>query len=195
MGSRKHLVVGRMLAAFVLLGAGLASAVSLAGCGSGAAAGKISTAVDSLSVSRPSVTVTQPGSTISTTETEQQTQTVQQTVVAPVVVTPTTTSSTTDSSGTPAWVWVLVAVGAAGLIGLIVWLVRRGGSRELPIEERQRLVSATVASWVAQGWAIESQAEGSAVLQRDGQRVVVSVDATGRVTSGPLGAPAPNGSR
>jgi len=186
----KERLAGGALAAIVLLGAGLVSAVSLAGCGGGDVAGRVSTAVAGGSVSRPAATVTQPGTTVSRTETSQQTETVQQTVVAPAVAPPTTTAMT-DSSGTPTWVWVLVALGGAGLIGLIVWLARRGGSRELPVEERRRLVSAAVASWVGQGWAIESQTDASAVLQRDGQRVVVSVDSSGHVTSGPLGAPAP----
>ena len=81
----KERLAGGALAAIVLLGAGLVSALSLAGCGGGDVAGRVSTAVAGGSVSRPAATVTQPGTTVSRTQTMQQTETVQQTVVTPVV--------------------------------------------------------------------------------------------------------------
>jgi hypothetical protein len=175
------------LTAAALAGAGLGAALLVAACGSGSAAGKVSTALGTRSVSDPTVTATEPGPTVSST--------VERTVTAPAVsvtiaTTPAaTTTEAAASEGTPTWVWVVVAIGGVALIALVVWLVGRGKSRELPLEERRRLVSAAVASWVGQGWAVESQTDDSAVLQREGQRVVVSVDASGRVTSGPLGAP------
>jgi hypothetical protein len=186
-----HLVRNAFTAA-ALAGAGVGAALLLAACGSGNAAGKISTAIGTRSVSvpavtppDPTVTETLPGQTISAT--------VQETVTAPAVTVPaavpTTTTAAADSDETPPWVWVVIAIAGIALIALIVLLVSRGGSSELPLAERRRLVSATVASWVGQGWAVESQTDDSAVLHRQGQRVVVSVDGNGRVTSGPVGAP------
>ena len=169
-----------------LLGGALAT-VALIAAGVGSALAADTTTTDA-TTTEPVVTT----QTVQETQTLQLTQTVQETRTVPVR--PATTTSTTasdNSSSTPAWAWVLIALGIAGLIALIVWLARRGGSNEVPPAERQRLVSAAVASWVGQGWAIESQTAESAVLAREGQRVVVSVDARGHVTSGPLGAPPP----
>jgi hypothetical protein len=81
------------------------------------------------------------------------------------------------------------------VIALVVWLARRG-STDRPAAGRERAVAATVASWIAQGWAIESETESSAVLRRDDERVAVSVDLDGRVTSRRLGTPSdPAGAR
>jgi hypothetical protein len=85
---------------------------------------------------------------------------------------------------------VLVAAGAALLIGLVVWLIVRS-SKSRSLAERQRLIAATVAGWTAQGWAIESQTPDSAVLRRGGEVVLVSVDPDGRIVSRPLGGPPP----
>jgi hypothetical protein len=159
--------------------------VALIAAGVGSALAADTTTTD-VTTTEPAVTT----QTVQETQTLQLTQTVQETRTLPVRPATTTTASD-NSSSTPAWAWVLIALGIAGLIALIVWLARRGGSNELPPAERQRLVSAAVASWVGQGWAIESQTAESAVLAREGRRVVVSVDARGHVTSGPLGAPPP----
>jgi hypothetical protein len=139
---------------------------------------------------RPAVTVTQTSS--STTLNVTSTVSVTVSSAAPQ----TTTASTSESSGTPAWFWVLVAVGGVLLITLLVWLQRRR-SRDRRLAERQRLVAATVAGWAAQGWAIENRTESSAVMQHNRERILVTVEADGRVTSRSLdspGEPAASGS-
>jgi len=171
-----------------LLVAGLLSGMALAGCGSGGAAITTGRADRStaLSTVERTVTATQP-TTVRETQTEQQTVTTGPTIISPTV---TTTGESTSSSETPTWVWALVAVLALGVIALVVvLLVRRGGPEDIPLEQRRQLVAAAVSSWVAQGWAIESQTDDSAILQRGGQHIVLSVDSRGRVTSGPLGPP------
>ena len=171
-----------------LLVAGLLSGMALAGCGSGGAAITTGRADRSaaLSTVERTVTSTQP-TTVRETQTEQQTVTTGPTIISPTV---TTTGESTSSSETPAWVWALVAVLGLGVVALvIVLLVRRRGPGEVPLEQRRQLVAAAVSSWVAQGWAIESQTDDSAILQREGQHIVLSVDSRGRVTSGPLGPP------
>lgn len=201
----------------VLLAAGFVSAIALAGCGGGNAGGssvaaKVSTAVGTRSVSAPTVaaptverTVTeaQGATTVSQTQTVEQTvtapTTVQQTVTTTPTIAPaitsaqvTTTAQSTSSGETPTWAWLLIAALGVGVVALaVVLLNRRHGSAELPLEQRRQAVAAAAGSWVAQGWAIESQTDESAILQRDGQRMVLSVDARGHVTSSPLGAPPP----
>jgi hypothetical protein len=96
----------------------------------------------------------------------------------------TTTTSSSSSDTTPTWVWVVLAVLAAAVIGLVVALLaRRGG---LPAEERQRRLDATVASWTAQGWALDSQTPGSAILRRGAEVMAITVDAQGQVSTRPL---------
>jgi hypothetical protein len=125
------------------------------------------------------------------------TATVEQTTTRQIILpSPTTTSSSTSSSETPAWVWVLLAILAVALVIVIVLLANRGGggskegSAVLPAERRQRLDGA-VASWTTQGWALESQSAHSAVLQRASERMVVSVDAAGHVSTQPSSAGPP----
>ena len=43
-----------------------------------------------------------------------------------------------------------------------------------------------VASWAAQGWAIETQTDDSAVLRRGAEAMLVSVDQAGHVSTRPL---------
>jgi hypothetical protein len=62
-------------------------------------------------------------------------------------------------------------------------LTRRGG---LSDEERQRRLDAAVASWAAQGWAMESQTPGSAILRRGPELMVVSIDDKGQTSARPL---------
>jgi hypothetical protein len=64
-----------------------------------------------------------------------------------------------------------------------VWTRRRCGREG---EERRRHVDAAVASWAAQGWAIESQTAESAVLRRGREAMLVNVDQSGHVTTRPL---------
>jgi hypothetical protein len=118
-------------------------------------------------------TTTAPAQTVLTT--------VQQTTTRRVVV-PTSTAATTSSSSsvsnTPTWVWIVLGLLAAGVIGLVVaMLTRRGGISEV---ERQRRLDAAVASWAAQGWAVDSQTPGSAILRRGPELMVVSIDDKGQ---------------
>jgi hypothetical protein len=74
---------------------------------------------------------------------------------------------------------------AAAVVGLAVALVtRRGGG--VPVEERRRRLGGAIASWGAQGWAVESETADSAVLYRQGERMMISVDDAGRVSTHPL---------
>jgi hypothetical protein len=120
-------------------------------------------------------------------ETTTETQTTAPTTTSiPETTAPTTSAETTSSSssGTPAWVWVLVGLLAAGVGTLAVLLARRDKG-VISVEDRQRRVDATVATWVGQGWALESETSGSAVLVRRGERMLVDVDAAGHVTVRP----------
>jgi hypothetical protein len=119
-------------------------------------------------------TTTAPATTVATTVE-------QTTTLAPT--TPTTTSSSSSSS-TPTWVWVVLGILAAGVIGLLVALFTgRGG---ISGEERQRRLDAAVASWATQGWALESQTPGSAILRRGPYLMVVSIDDHGQINTRPL---------
>jgi hypothetical protein len=161
----------------LVLAAGVLSAVALAGCGNSDAGRRIRTVIENITI--PRRTVTTAGST----------QTLQQTVTRTAVTT-SVPAAETSSSGLPLWAWIAIAVGAACLVVLLVWLVRR--PRKLGVEERRRLVVSAAASWIAQGWAIEQQSDDSAVLHRDGQRLLLRVDARGRiVTSVPPAAAGP----
>ncbi len=106
-----------------------------------------------------------------------------------IVPTPgTTTEASSSSSGTPAWVWVLLGILAVALVVLVVLLTRRGGGT-VPAEERRRRLDGAVASWAAQGWAVDSQTADSTVLRRDTELMLVSVDQAGHVSTRPLSSP------
>jgi hypothetical protein len=122
-------------------------------------------------------TTTAPGTTVITT--------VEQTTTRRIVPTGITTSTSSSSSETPAWVWVLLGILAVGLIVLIVLLARRGGAT-VAVEDRSRRLDTAVAGWTAQGWALETQSADSAVLVRGGERLLVTLDQTGRVSTLPL---------
>jgi hypothetical protein len=187
------------------LGAGVLSAIALAGCGGSNTSALQGSTERGVSASRPSITQTRAESSVTptrpaTTETPSesvatvtetrpgvtvsQSTTVGVTVTGSVQPTPQTTAAApaAETGSTPTWVWVLIAVGAGLVIGLVVWLLRRR-STDRQRGEQQRLVAATVAGWTAQGWAIESQTESSALLRRDGEAVVVSVEPGGRISS------------
>lgn len=143
-------------------------------------------------------TTTEPGTTVTETtattvpETAPGTtvvSTLLQTTTRRVFVQPATTTSSSSTSSTPTWVWVLLAILAAAVIGLVVVLLtRKGRGAVSPAERRQRLDGA-VASWAAQGWGLESETADSAVLRRGGERMVVSVDEAGQVSARPLMSP------
>jgi hypothetical protein len=122
------------------------------------------------------VETTAPATTVVTTLEHTTTQRV---VVHPATTAETTTGSNSTST-TPAWVWALVGILAVGLIALIVLLARRGGGGISP-EERRRRLDMAVGTWAAQGWALESQSGDSAVLQRAGERMVVTIAPSGQV--------------
>ena len=129
-------------------------------------------------------TTTAPGSTESTTVTLQQTTT--RRVVVP---TTTTTSQENSASTTPTWVWVLLGAVALAAIGLLVALLtRRGGRGAVPGEERRRRLDGAVASWIAQGWALDNQSADSAVLRRGNEVLLVAVDEAGNVSARPISA-------
>src|SRR3954451_17238389 len=122
-------------------------------------------------------TTTAPASTVlSTVE-----QTTTRSVIAPTTG---TTSSSSSASTTPTWVWVVLGILAAGVIGLIVALLTRHGG--LSAAEGQRRLDAAVASWAAQGWVLDSQTAGSAILRRGPDLMVVSIDDKGLTNARPL---------
>lgn len=138
---------------------------------------------------------------ITTTETLSATTTVEQTTTAPAetvvttvehtttepatVPTTATTASTSSSEKTPTWVWIVLAILAAAVIGLIVALATRGRGG-LPPDELQRRLEAAVASWTAQGWALENQRPGEAILRRGSEVMAVGIDANGQISTRPL---------
>jgi hypothetical protein len=162
----------RLAALAAALAAGMAAAALLAGTG---------LAQD--------VTTTETTTTVETTtapaETVLQTETVERTTTR--ILTrqpPTTTSSQESTSSTPTWVWVLLGALAIGLIAaLIALFTGRRGSHGIPLEQRQRQLRNAVGSWVAQGWAVESETGDSAVLVRGAERMLITVDAAGQVAS------------
>jgi|SRR5438552_3580441 len=139
---------------------------------------------------------------VTTTETVPVTTTVSETTTAPATtvvttveqtttekVAPTTTGTTNAGSGssTPTWVWVVLAVLAAAVVGLLVaFLTQRGG---ISADDRQRRLDAAVGTWAAQGWAIVNQTAGSATLSRGSEVMVVSVDAKGQVDARSVARP------
>ena len=142
-------------------------------------------------------TTTTPETTTETTTTTlpETTITVETTTTRLVPVSPgettTTPESTSSGNGTEAWVWVLLGILAAGLIALIVLFVTRGhgGGHAIPPEDRLRRLDSAVASWSAQGWAVETQTADSAVLRRGSESMLVSVDPGGHVATRPLAEP------
>jgi hypothetical protein len=157
--ARSH-PVAKALAPAALFALGVLTSIAVAGCGggegAGQVAGKVSTATREATPSRPAATqtVTQPPTTVArpsrstvTTSTTVVVSTapapVTTTVLAPtttagsvtaVIVAPTTTNGEGSGTDTPAWVWIVVGLGAGGLIGLVVWLIRRNRGPRPPVE-------------------------------------------------------------
>jgi hypothetical protein len=108
----------------------------------------------------------------------------------------TTTTETTgsDSGGFPTWAIVLIAAVVIGLIGAVAYLLGRGKKHdENALDGRTRILDAAVASAVASGWTVESSSPLEAVIRRDDERTLLTVDDQGRVTRRPLGAGPPPG--
>lgn len=107
----------------------------------------------------------------------------------PTTTEPATTEAASSSdNGTAAWIWVLLAILGVGLIVLAIILARRGSGQTVSPDERRRRLDNAVGSWVAQGWAIESQDAESAVLRRVDDLVLVHVDTAGHVSARPFGS-------
>jgi hypothetical protein len=122
-----------------------------------------------------------------TTEPTTVSTTVEQTTTEQVTPTTGTTTSSSSENSTPTWVWVVLAVLGAAVVGLIVALVAgRGG---ISAEERQRRLDAAVGTWATQGWAIVNQTPGSATMSRGSEVMVVSVDAKGQVDARSVARP------
>jgi hypothetical protein len=88
---------------------------------------------------------------------------------------------------------VLLGMLAVALVIVIALLANRGGGGSgISAAERRRRLDSAVAGWTAQGWALESQSADSAVLQRATERMIVSVDAAGHLSTAPysVGPPA-----
>ena len=164
-------LVVRLTGLAVLLAAGALLAVAVG------RAQDVTTTVTTTTVETE--TTTEPGTTV--------TSTVQQTTTRRVVVPPptatTTTASDEEDESVPTWAWVAIGALALGLIILLVLLLSRRGGSGIPPEERRRRLDASVASWLAQGWAIENQGPDSAVLRRGNVLMIVGVDAAGNVST------------
>lgn len=180
----------RLLAKLVGLAAlaavGVLVAVALPAHGQGLATTTDTTAAETTTVVS---TVEQTTTLVTTLE-----QTTTHQIVVPTLAVTTTQPATTaaessSDNGTAAWIWVLLAILGVGLIVLAILLARRGSGSSVPVEERRRRLDNAVGSWVAQGWAIESQDADSAVLRRVDDLVLVHVDAAGHVSARPFGTP------
>ncbi|HEY2372917.1 MAG TPA: hypothetical protein VGH82_10235 [Gaiellaceae bacterium] len=161
--------------------------------GGALAAGVVATIGNAQTAETTTTTVTET-TTARETTTVQETTTAPETTVVTTTVAPTTTSApattaattstaANSASTTPTWVWVLLALLAAAVIGLAVALFTRRGPPELPEPERRRLLQSAVESWTAQGWALVNETRDTAVLQRDGERMTVSIDPAGQVSA------------
>ena len=128
-------------------------------------------------------------STATQTTTEARTETLERTTTRTVPLpAQTTTVSETSVDNTPAWIWLLLALLAAGVIGLLIALFGRR-DRTMPVAERRRRLEGAIGTWVAQGWAVESQMGDSAVLRRGAELMLVAVDDAGGISSRPLSPP------
>jgi hypothetical protein len=139
------------------------------------------TAADTTTSTTSTEVTTAPVSTVETT-TVVATATVEHTTTQRIILPATTTAAESSSSSTPGWVWVLVGVLAVGLIVAgVLLLAHRGGS--MSATDRRHRLDGAVHSWLSQGWAVESQTSDSAVLVRDGERMILTVDASGGITT------------
>src|SRR5580765_6044740 len=163
--------MAKLVGLVALFGAGLLLAGGLAATG----VADVTTTATLPVTTTVEETTTAPATTVATTV--EQTTTVSTT-------SPTTTSSSSSSS-TPTWVWIVLGILAAGIIGLLVALFT-GGRGGVSGEERQRRLDAAIANWGAQGWALDSQTPGSAILRRGPDLMVVSIDDRGQISTRPL---------
>jgi hypothetical protein len=170
---------GKALALGACFVAGIAAAGLLAV--SGTAADALTETTTITETTTTSVTTTAPAETVTVATTE----TVEHTTTQRIPVPATTAATESSDSGTPAWVWALLAILAVALVVAIVLLATRGRQTGLSLEERGQRLDRAVGTWVAQGWGVESDTRDSAVLRRGTERMIVSVDPAGQVTTRP----------
>ena len=166
--------MGRLLGLAALFGSGLLLAGGLTATG----VADITTTETQSVTTTVEQTTTEPGTTVLTT--------VEQTTTETPATTGTTTSSGSESS-TPTWVWIVLGILAAAVVGLAVALLSgRGG---ISAEERQRRLDSAVGTWAAQGWAVVNQTADSATMSRGSEVMVVSVDDKGQVDARSVARP------
>jgi hypothetical protein len=85
-------------------------------------------------------------------------------------------------------VWVILAALGAAVIGLLVYVLTRGGPA-MPDHERRLRLQGAIDSWTAQGWALLSETADTAVLQRGNERMTVKVDEAGQVAAHSMATP------
>jgi hypothetical protein len=135
-----------------------------------------------------STTVVTETSTQTQTEVAPVTTTVEQTTTQRIIVpAPTTTDEATAEGEGNGWIWVLLGIAGVALVLVICLAVSRGHeSTGVSPAERRRRLDGTVATWGGQGWALMSQTGDSAVLQRGGEQLLITVDEVGHVSTRPL---------
>ena len=155
------------------------------------AAGFLAAAV-LVSGGRAQIVATKTETTVETTTAPGTTETVELTTTRKIILPTSTAESASNDNETPTWVWVLLGALALGVVVLLVVMLTRrgggGGGGGVSLEERQRHLDGAVGSWVAQGWAVESQTADSAVLRRGGDLMLVSIDPAGHVSTQPMPA-------
>jgi hypothetical protein len=167
--------MARLLALVALFGAGLLLAGGLTATG----IADITTTETVPVTTTVSQTTTEPGTTVLTT--------VEQTTTRRIVPTTATTTSSGSGNSTPTWVWIVLGILAAAVVGLAVALLSgRGG---ISAEERQRRLDSAVGTWAAQGWAVVNQTADSATMSRGSEVMVVSVDDKGQVDARSVARP------
>jgi hypothetical protein len=86
---------------------------------------------------------------------------------------------------------VVLALLVAAVVGLAVALFTRRGPAALPEPERRRRLQTAIDSWTGQGWALVNETADTAILQRAGERMSVSVDQAGEVHARLITPPPP----
>jgi hypothetical protein len=170
--------MARLVALVALFAAGLALAGGLAASG----IADVTTTETIPVTTTVEQTTTAPASTVVTT--------VEQTTTRRIVHTTAATTSSGSESTTATWVWIVLGLLAAAVIGLAVALF---GRRGMSAEERQARLDAAVATWAAQGWAVVNQTAGSATMSRGSDVMVVRVDDKGQVDARSVASPPPAG--
>jgi hypothetical protein len=186
-------VRGSFIRLFAITACFVAGVLLAASVASGGSAADTTTAATTATAERTAPVTETTTPAIGSTTTEVATTTVEQTTTQRIIVpAPTTTSESSSTDETPAWVWVLLGVAVVGLIAAIAVIVGRSEHHGGPsAAERHRRLDGAIASWIAQGWAVESQTDETAVLRRGSEQLLVGVDAAGHVSTRGLGSDAP----